>query len=82
MGLCNFKPPLPLRLYRLCGTLLLRRLHFAENEALKQGYTDVDLYTHESMTENIGLYEYLGYIETDRRTEKGYRRVYMRKSLA
>ncbi|SVD02033.1 uncharacterized protein METZ01_LOCUS354887, partial [marine metagenome] len=28
------------------------------------------------------LYEYLGYIETDRRTEKGYRSVYMRKNLA
>ncbi len=41
-----------------------------------------NLYTHEGMTENIGLYEYLGYIETDRRTEKGYRRVYMRKNLA
>ena len=82
MGRYNFKPPLPLRLYRLCGTLLLRRLQFVENEALKQGLTDLDLYTHESMTENIGLYEYLGYIETDRRTEKGYRRVYMRKNLA
>ena len=81
MGRYNFKPPLPLRLYRLCGTLL-RRLQFAENEALKQGFTDLDLSTHESMTENIGLYEYLGYIETDRRTEKGYRRVYMRKNLA
>ena len=67
MGRYNFKPPLPLRLYRLCGTLLLRRLHFAENEALKQGYTDQNLYTHESMTENIGLYEYLGYIEADRK---------------
>jgi len=81
LGRYNFKPPLPLRLYRLCGTLL-RRLQFAENEALKQGFTDLDLYTHESMTENIGLYEYLGYIETDRRTEKGYRRMYMRKNLA
>ena len=82
MGRYNFKPPLPLRLYRLCGTLLLRRLQFPENEALKQGFTDLDLFTHESMTENIGLYEYLGYIETDRRTEKGYRRMYMRKNLA
>jgi len=27
LGRYNFKPPLPLRLYRLCGTLLLRRLH-------------------------------------------------------
>jgi len=82
LGRYNFKPPLPLRLYRLCGTLLLRRLQFAENEALKQGFTDLDLYTQESMTENIGLYEYLGYIETDRRTKKGYRRMYMRKNLA
>jgi len=82
LGRYNFKPPLPLRLYRLCGTLLLRRLQFPENEALKQGFTDLDLFTHESMTENIGLYEYLGYIETDRRTEKGYRRMYMRKNLA
>ena len=27
MGRYNSKPPLPLRLYHLCGTLLLRRLH-------------------------------------------------------
>ena len=57
-------------------------MEFAENEAVKQGYPSLELYTHESMTENIGLYESLGYIETDRRTESGYRRVYMRKDLA
>ena len=56
-------------------------MEFAENEARKQGYSSLELYTHESMTENIGLYEYLGYTETDRRTESGYRRVYMRKNL-
>jgi len=33
LGRYNFKPPLPLRLYRLCGTLLLRRLH----QMIKQG---------------------------------------------
>ena len=33
MGRYNFKPPLPLRLYHLCGTLLLRRLH----QMIKQG---------------------------------------------
>ena len=54
---------------------------FAENEAAKQGYSSLELYTHESMTENIGLYEFLGYVETDRRTESGYRRVYMRKDV-
>ena len=54
---------------------------FAEKEAAKQGYSSLELYTHESMTENIDLYESLGYVETDRRTERGYRRVYMRKDL-
>ena len=54
---------------------------FAENEAAKQEYSSLELYTHESMTENIGRYESLGYVETDRRTESGYRRVYMRKDL-
>ena len=46
---------------------------FVENEALNQGFSRLELYTHESMTENIGPYESLGYIETDRRTESGYR---------
>jgi len=55
---------------------------FVENEALNQGFSRLELYTHESMTENIGPYESLGYIETDRRIESGYRRVYMRKNLA
>ncbi len=54
---------------------------FAENESSKQGYSRLELYTHESMTENIGLYESLRYVETDRRIESGYRRVYMRKDL-
>ncbi len=54
---------------------------FAENEAAKQGYSRLELYSHESMTENIGLYESLRYVETDRRIESGYRRVYMRKDL-
>ena len=49
---------------------------FAENEAAKQGYSSQELYTHESMTENIGLDESLGYVETDRRTESGYRGLY------
>ncbi len=46
-----------------------------------QGFAHLDLYTHEAMTENIELYRKLGYVETERRMEKGYRRVYMRKTL-
>lgn len=56
-------------------------MDFAEAEARRQGFQAIDLYTHECMTENIKLYKRLGYVETERRTEKGYARVYMRKHL-
>ena len=61
------------------GRQLMQR---AEAEALRQGFVHIDLYTHERMTENITLYQRLGYVETERRTERGYPRVYMRKSLS
>lgn len=56
-------------------------LEFAEAEALREGFDSIYLYTHEKMTENQALYAKIGYIEFDRRTEKGFARVYMRKSL-
>ena len=51
----------------------------AESEARRLGHPQLDLYTHESMTENISMYVRNGYEETGRRTERGFRRVYMRK---
>jgi ribosomal protein S18 acetylase RimI-like enzyme len=54
---------------------------FAEEEAQRLGLTTVTLYTNERMTENIELYKRLGYTETERKTEQGYQRVYMRKSV-
>ncbi|MEM7132435.1 MAG: GNAT family N-acetyltransferase [Chloroflexota bacterium] len=60
------------------GRLLMA---FAEAEACRRKYSVLDLYTHEHMTENITLYERLGYVERERRTEMGYQRVYMRKTL-
>jgi ribosomal protein S18 acetylase RimI-like enzyme len=36
-------------------------LAFAEEEARRRGLTQVRLYTNEKMTENIGLYESVGY---------------------
>jgi len=64
------------------GNGLGRRLvELAESEARDQGFAHLDLYTHERMTENIAMYKRLGYIEIERRFEKGYQRVYMRKSL-
>ncbi len=53
----------------------------AEAEARRLGLNAIELYTNEHMTENIEFYKSLGYMETGRKTEKGYRRVYMRKEL-
>jgi ribosomal protein S18 acetylase RimI-like enzyme len=60
------------------GRLLIA---FAEAEASRRGYDAIILYTHEKMTENIALYTRLGFAETARIAEKGFSRVYMRKSL-
>ena len=54
---------------------------FAETHARELGLEAVELYTNEAMTENIELYPRLGYAETTRRVENGYRRVYFRKTL-
>jgi len=60
------------------GKLLMA---FTEAEARRQGYGRVVLYTNEVMSENLELYRRLGYVETGRREERGYRRVYMGKML-
>ncbi len=57
-------------------------LAFAERAAIAAGYGSILLYTNAAMTENIGLYARLGYAETHRIAENGFRRVYMRKPLA
>ena len=54
---------------------------FAEAEARRLGLPAVTLYTNEAMTENLRLYPRLGYVETGRRHEQGYRRVYFEKRL-
>lgn len=56
-------------------------VEFAESEARNQGFSHLDLYTHECMAENIKMYKRLGYVNTERRTVRGYQRVYMRRSL-
>jgi len=56
-------------------------IHFAEDSARRQGYSAIELYTHELMTENHEAYLKLGYIETDRRKVKGFARIYMQKDL-
>jgi ribosomal protein S18 acetylase RimI-like enzyme len=58
-----------------------RLLAFAEAEALRRGYHEIRLYTHQTMVENQRLYASIGYEETGRGTEAGYDRVFMRKQL-
>jgi ribosomal protein S18 acetylase RimI-like enzyme len=56
-------------------------LAFAEDEALRRGYREIRLYTHQTMVENQRLYASIGYEETGRGSEAGYNRVFMRKQL-
>jgi ribosomal protein S18 acetylase RimI-like enzyme len=55
---------------------------FAEDRARAVGAREITLYTNELMTENLALYPALGYEETGRRSEAGFRRVFFRKGLA
>jgi ribosomal protein S18 acetylase RimI-like enzyme len=56
-------------------------LAFAEAEAVRRGYREIRLYTHQTMVENQRLYASIGYEETGRGSEAGYNRVFMRKQL-
>jgi ribosomal protein S18 acetylase RimI-like enzyme len=56
-------------------------MEFAEQEAARRSLNRMALVTHEAMTENQAIYARLGYIETERRVEDGYRRIYMEKLL-
>jgi GNAT superfamily N-acetyltransferase len=56
-------------------------LDFAEAEAIRRGWSAVTLYTNALMAKNISIYSARGYVETARRTEKGFDRVYMEKRV-
>jgi ribosomal protein S18 acetylase RimI-like enzyme len=56
-------------------------LEHAEAEARKAGFDSIYLYTHEVMTENLALYERIGYVEYERRKEDLGFRVFLRKQL-
>jgi ribosomal protein S18 acetylase RimI-like enzyme len=56
-------------------------IEFAEAEALRLGFSSMILYTNVQMTENIDLYRKLGFVETGRKQEHGYQRIYMQRHL-
>ena len=59
-----------------------RLVEAAEEVARNLGYATVRLYTHETMVENVALYEHLGFAVTHRATERGFDRIYMSKPVA
>jgi ribosomal protein S18 acetylase RimI-like enzyme len=57
-------------------------LDFAEEQARARGVSEMRLYTHERMLDNIELYRRLGWQEYERRESAGFARVFMRKAVA
>ena len=62
-----------------CGRMLIA---FVEQQARRQGFEAIELYTNEKMTENLTFYPRLGYREIGRWAEDGFNRVFYRKALA
>ena len=60
------------------GAALMR---FAEQWARALGLPEIRLYTHVRMTQNLEFYPRLGYEETERRTQRGFPRVFFRKRV-
>jgi GNAT superfamily N-acetyltransferase len=57
-------------------------LTHAEILAKQFGHTSLYLSTHRLMHESQSVYAHIGYVEFDRRTVKGYDRIFVRKQLA
>ncbi|MBR0672022.1 GNAT family N-acetyltransferase [Neoroseomonas soli] len=55
---------------------------FTEAEARRRGHARVWLYTNEMMTTNIARYLRLGFTETHREEQAGFRRVFMERRLS
>lgn len=56
-------------------------LGFADAEAQRRGFSELRLYTHQKMTENIALYARSGWEETGRGVQNGFPRVFFRRRV-
>lgn len=56
-------------------------LNCAEDVARSESCSALTLYTNVKMYENLGMYVKMGFVETGRKTEDGFERVYFRKDL-
>jgi ribosomal protein S18 acetylase RimI-like enzyme len=54
---------------------------YVEQAAREKGLAAVELYTNEAMTENLAMYPTLGYVETERKQQDGFNRVFFRKPI-
>ena len=61
------------------GTSLLA---VADEQARTAGVPEVRLYTHEKMVENLAFYARRGFLETGRRTEDGFSRVFFSRRVS
>lgn len=57
-------------------------IEHAAAEATRLRLPALRLYTNAMMNENLSIYAHLGFVETHRVFEKGFHRVYMRRSLS
>lgn len=58
-----------------------RLMAFAESRAARESLAEIRLYTNEKMWENLAFYGRLGFEETHRKLDGGYRRVFLRKRV-
>ena len=58
-----------------------RLVEFAEARSRQCGYRQIQLYTNELMHENLAWYTRLGFEETSRRFDSGFKRVFMSKAI-
>ena len=57
-------------------------MEYVEQTARTHGANAVELYTNETMTENLAMYPKLGYIEIVRKQQHGFNRVFFRKLMS